>query len=76
MPFESVDRLEAGITRLLDEHNELKSENSELKEAIKARDERISELSERLEGIERERGEVRDRVDTLIGRLDGLLHNA
>lgn len=76
MPFESVDRLEAGITRLLDEHNELKNENSELKEAIKARDEQITELSERLESVQRERGEVRERVETLIGRLDGLLHNA
>ncbi len=76
MPFESMDRLEAGITRLLDEHAGLTAENSDLKEALEARDRRIEELNARLDSVQMERSQVRERVETLMGRLDGLMHNA
>ena len=76
MPFESMDRLEAGITRLLDEHAGLTAENNDLKEALEARDRRIEELNTSLDSVQRERSQVRERVETLMGRLDGLMHNA
>jgi cell division septum initiation protein DivIVA len=71
-----MDRLEAGINRLLEEHAGLTAENNELKESLRAAEQRLEELGARVEAAERERSQVRERVEGLMGRLDGLLHNA
>ena len=57
MEDRSLEKLEAGVERLLGAYNALKSENSELREKLASLDSRQSLFKERL--------------DSLISRIEG-----
>ena len=59
MEDRSLEKLEAGVDRLLDAFEKLKAENRELRE--------------KLAGMESKQTLFRDRLDSLIERLDGTL---
>jgi predicted nuclease with TOPRIM domain len=54
----SLERLEAGVDRLLEAFSTLKAENRELRE--------------KLAGVESRQALFRDRLDSLISRIEGV----
>ena len=55
---------------------ELKDENRALKEAVVEKQAEIRELSSRLKRLDKEKTTVREKVDTLLDRLDALIQGA
>lgn len=74
--IENFDKLEKKIERLLELCDALRSDKDELREMLKRRDIEILELRSDAEVFEKEKGAVRERVDGLIDRLDGLIQSA
>ncbi len=73
---DNFDRLEKKVERLLEICDALRSDKDELRELLRQRDVELSELKELAEVFEKEKGAVRERVDGLIDRLDGLIQSA
>ncbi|MEK7679455.1 MAG: cell division protein ZapB [Deltaproteobacteria bacterium] len=76
MTLERFDRLEEGISRVLGMCEGLKHENMALKEAVIEKEAEIRELSSRLKRLDKEKTTVREKVDTLLDRLDALIQGA
>ncbi len=76
MVFEKFERIEEGINRLLEGYEELKAENIELKDSIGAKDSEIEELRERLKRLDKEKALVKEKVETLLQKLDSLIQGA
>lgn len=76
MSVENFDKLEKKIERLFELCDALRSDKDELREMLRRRDIEISELRGAAEVFEKEKGAVRERVDGLIERLDGLIQSA
>ena len=57
---------------LVERHRATRRAVDELSLALVERDRRIVELDAKLAGFERVRGELLDRIDALVGDLDGL----
>ena len=68
--------MEKTIERLFELCDALRSDKDELREMLRRRDIEISELRGAAEVFEKEKGAVRERVDGLIERLDGLIQSA
>ncbi|MBI5234622.1 MAG: cell division protein ZapB [Deltaproteobacteria bacterium] len=66
-------KLEERLGRLLSGFESLKAENKELREAVVAREREIEELKERLKKLDVEKAAVKNRVDVLLERIDGLV---
>ncbi|GIW40498.1 MAG: hypothetical protein KatS3mg076_1075 [Candidatus Binatia bacterium] len=72
MELEHLKVLEGKLGKLLDQHEQLRRENRELKDQLRQAEQRVAEMAQRLELYEKERGEARSRLEKLIARLDGL----
>jgi len=64
------DRLEARIDTLIERYERLVSEHNQCDERLAAQEARINELQEKLEQSERQKSEIRSRLDTLIEKLN------
>lgn len=76
MAMEKFARLEEGIDRLLSGYEALRGVNAGLKEELLSKTREVDALKERLASLEAEKGGVRERVDGLLERLEGLIQNA
>jgi len=76
MVFEKFERIEEGINRLLEGYEGLKAENIELKDSIGAKDSEIEELREKLKRLDKEKALVKEKVETLLQKLDSLIQGA
>ena len=76
MVFEKLERIEEGINRLLEGYEGLKAENIELKDSIGAKDSEIEELREKLKRLDKEKALVKEKVETLLQKLDSLIQGA
>lgn len=72
MTFEKFSTLEQRLNRLLASLEELKAENGELRDALGRRDLEVKSLRERLRRLDEEKVLVKEKVDTLLVKLDGL----
>lgn len=63
------DRLESRIDILIESYERLRSEHSNCGEQLAAKGARIRELEAQLENLEKQRSEVRSRLDALIEKL-------
>jgi chromosome segregation ATPase len=63
------DRLEARIDTLIERYERLVSEHNQCDERLAMQEARINELQVKLEESERQKAEVRTRLDTLIEKL-------
>lgn len=70
--LDRFDKLEERIARLLDRYAGLSAENNALKAALEAKDREIEELRDMLERHGKEKGAVKEKVELLLTRLDGL----
>jgi len=76
MERSNFEKLEERINELLKACEVLESENRRLKEQYGLKELEVEGLKKRLAKIEREKGLVREKVEGLIDRLDGLMQNA
>ena len=76
MALEQFEKLEIGVERLLKRCEELMAENAGLKDAIEAKGVEVEGLKEKLKRLDKEKVEVKERVETLLSRLDGLIQSA
>lgn len=76
MALEHFERLETGVEQLLRHCEELRTENARLKGAIEAKGAEVEDLREKLKRLDREKVQVKEKVDSLLIRLDGLIQSA
>ena len=63
-------RLEGFVVSLLEKFNALQDENSELTDRLQQREATIETLEDELAGMKDERGEISNRVGSLIGKIE------
>jgi chromosome segregation ATPase len=72
MGLESLKVLEGRIDDVLARHAALAAERDRLQEQLREAEARIADLTGKLETFERERLQIRGRVESILGRLEGL----
>lgn len=72
MSLESLRVLEGRVDEVLGRHAAVCAERDRLQEQLQKAEVRIAEMSGRLETYERERAQIRARVESILGRLEGL----
>lgn len=76
MALDKFQRLEEGLNRLLAGYEGITATNRELMGSLAAKDLLITELKEKISRLEGEKDQVREKVDGLLSRLEGLIQNA
>lgn len=76
MVLEQFERLETGVEQLLKHCDELRAENARLKGVLEAKGVEVEGLKEKLKRLDKEKVEVKEKVETLLSRLDGLIQSA
>lgn len=76
MALDKFEKLEEGLGRLLAAYEALSGENREILAAQGSKDAEIAALKERVARLERERDQVRERVDGLLQKLETLMQGA
>lgn len=71
--LDKFDRLEERILKLLEVNSRISLENKAMKEALAARDREAAGLMEKTKALDREKKAVKEKVDTLLKRLDSLV---
>ena len=66
---EDMARLEQFVEKLLDSHNQLKSEKSELMAQVQEKQQEIAELQETIKTLQEDRSVMHNRVTGLIDRI-------
>jgi len=72
MSLESLKVLEGRVDDVLGRHASLCAERDRLQEQLAQAQVRIAEMKGQLDTYERERAQVRARVESILGRLEGL----
>ena len=72
MSLESLKVLEGRVDDVLARHSAMSAERDRLREQLQHAQARIAELTGQLETYERERSQIRGRVESILGRLEGL----
>lgn len=67
---EDLARLEQFVEKLIDSHNQLKNENSEIQAQLQAKEQEINELQEAINNLQEDRSVMHTRVSGLLGRID------
>ncbi|HEY5766061.1 MAG TPA: cell division protein ZapB [Candidatus Deferrimicrobiaceae bacterium] len=65
--FEAIERR---ITELVEVVNRLKQEKKAMAGQLDEKDQEIRELGRKMEDLKRERNEIRERVDSILSRLE------
>jgi len=72
MDIETLNLLERKVEAMLAQHNSVCDERDRLSQQLVQAEERIQELQDKLSRSEKERGEVKSRVEKILDRLNGL----
>ena len=72
MTLDSLKVLEGRLDDVLGRHRSLSTERDRLKEQLDEAQARIAALSDQLQTYEKERAQIRARVESILGRLEGL----
>ena len=65
--FETIERR---ITELVEVVNRLKQEKKAMAGQLDEKDQEIREMGRKMEDLKRERNEIRERVDSILSRLE------
>jgi len=76
MALEKFERLEQGLDRLLAAYEALSAENREILASQGAKDNEVAALRDKVARLEKERDQVRERVDGLLVKLETLMQGA
>lgn len=72
MSLDSLKLLEAKISEFVEHHEQVRREQDQLREQLRDCDKRLAEANAQLKRFEKERGELRTRLDRVLGRLNSL----
>lgn len=72
MDIETLSLLERKVEAMLAQYNSVCEERERLSQQLVRAEERVQELEDRLSRAEKERGEVKVRVEKILERLNGL----
>lgn len=72
MNMESLKVLENRVDDVLSRHSSVCAQRDQLQEQLIEARARIEEMSEQVRQYEKERAEMKARVERILGRLDGL----
>ncbi len=72
MSLESLKILEGRVEDVLGRHAALVKERDHLQGQLQAARQAIAELTAQVEASEKERGQIRAKVESILGRLEGL----
>ena len=76
MELAVFEQLEKKIEKLIEQCAELKQENKRLTEALNSKDKEIESLHVKFEKFGKEKGLIREKVETLLERVEGLIQTA
>ena len=72
MTLDNLDKLEAIINRLVEMHRRVKEEKASVESKLQAKETEWHDLQGQLRRYERERSELRDKLDKIIGQFANL----
>ena len=72
MTFDNIDQLEAKIDRLIDKHQRVKKEKESVEKKLQQKESEWHHLQGQIRRYERERVELRERLDKIIGQFAGI----
>jgi septal ring factor EnvC (AmiA/AmiB activator) len=72
MPLENLDQIEAKINRLIEQHERVKKEKEAMEIKLQQRESEWHHLKGQLRQYERERIELRERLDRILGQFTSL----
>ncbi|MBI3753694.1 MAG: cell division protein ZapB [Deltaproteobacteria bacterium] len=73
MELVAFEQLEEKVEKLIKQYIELHEENKRLNETLNLKDMEIESLYSKLEKIGKEKGLIREKVETLLARVEGLI---
>ncbi|MBI2366044.1 MAG: cell division protein ZapB [Deltaproteobacteria bacterium] len=72
MALENIEQLEAKIDRLIDRHERVKKERETIEKKLQQKESEWHHLRGQMRQFERERSELRDKLDRIIGQFAAL----
>ena len=72
MAFYNIEQLEATINRLLETHERIKTEKEAIEKKLQQRESEWHHLKGQIRQYERERIELREKLDRIIGQVANL----
>lgn len=72
MSLESLKLLEAKISEFVERHEQVRQEHEQLRLQLRDRDKKLAEAMAQIKRYEKERTELRTRLERMLGRLSGL----
>jgi len=72
MALENIEQLEAKIDRLIERHERVKKEKETIEKKLQQKESEWHHLRGQMRQFERERSELRDKLDRIIGQFAAL----
>ena len=72
MAFHNIEQLEATINRLLETHERIKTEKQAIEEKLQQKESEWHHLKGQVRQYERERIEIREKLDKIMGQFASL----
>ena len=72
MALENIEQLEAKIDRLIDRHERVKKEKETIEKKLQQKESEWHHLRGQMRQFERERSELRDKLDRIMGQFAAL----
>jgi predicted nucleic acid-binding Zn-ribbon protein len=72
MAFHNIEQLEATINRLLETHERIKTEKQDIEKKLQQKESEWHHLKGQVRQYERERIEIREKLDKIMGQFASL----
>jgi predicted nuclease with TOPRIM domain len=72
MAFDNIDQLEAKINRLIEKHEKVKKEKESVEKRLQQKESEWHHLKGQIRQYERERVELREKLDKILGQFANL----
>lgn len=72
MSLESLKILETKIAELVAQHQRMRQTNEQLQQKLREQEKQLSEAATRIKQFEKEREEVKGRLERVLSRFEGL----
>ncbi|MBI5893516.1 MAG: cell division protein ZapB [Deltaproteobacteria bacterium] len=76
MDLDKFDALEQRVGSLIDGYGTLKQENKRLAHELESKEKELYKLKERLSKLDGEKGIIKEKVENILQKVDGLLQSA
>jgi len=76
MELDRFETLEQKVGRLIEGYIQLKLEHRKLAEELKSKESELSGLKERLNKLDSEKGRIKQKVEGILEKIDGLIQSA